>query len=86
MTETLLFKKVAAFDKEDALLITIRNQAYEGDWAKMLKHLNFTLKTKGYMIKIANRTRDHITRVETLMDLDEAELIDILNEVGAQSA
>lgn len=86
MTETLLFKKLAAFDKEDALLISIRNQAYDGNWAEMLRHLKYTLKTKSYMVKVVNRVQDHIERVKELMRLDEGELVDILNEFGSECA
>jgi len=86
MDTKLVFKKLAAFDKADALLISIRNQMYDGDWEAMLCHLRNNLLTKGYIIKFANKLRNDICRVEALIDLGEDDLSDICESCGTEVA
>jgi len=86
MGTQLLFKKLAAFDKADALLISIRNQVYDGDWDAMLKHLRNNLLTKGYIMKFANKLRDDINRIEAMVDLSDEDLDDISMTYGSEVA
>jgi len=84
--ETIIFKKLAAFDKHDAMLISIRNSVYGGDWEPMIKHLKQNILTTSYMIKLANKMRDDLNRIDGLMELEEEELDDILVEYGSECA
>lgn len=76
-TPKLAFKKLAAFDEQDANLINIRNSLYDKSWKAMVKDLKKTLRTKSYIIRFANKIRNDLDRIECLRDLSEEELGDI---------
>ena len=84
--ETIIFKKLAAFDKHDATLVSIRNNIYDGDWDRMITHLKRNIDTKSYMFKMANKMREDLMRIEGLVELDDDELDDILCQYGSECA
>jgi len=85
-TPKLAFKKLAAFDEQDANLINIRNSLYNRSWSKMCRDLRRTLKTKGYIIRLANKIRNDLDRIESLKDLSEDDLTDIATTLSYEIA
>ena len=82
--EDLIFKKLAAFDSHDATLISIRNSMYNGVWVDMISHLKRNIETKSYMIRLVNKMRADLVRIDALMELPEDDINDIIFTYGSE--
>lgn len=71
---------------DEKMLITLRDELYEGSWATMLADLKDRLKGKPYIFKLANRIQDDIVRIEKLRDYEKKNKINLADYArGAES-
>ena len=52
--------------KEDRLLVAIRDELYEGSWDELLADLEARKTRKPFVVKLASRIEEDLTRVEKL--------------------
>lgn len=52
--------------EEERMLLTLRDELYEGSWDNMLQDLRDRLKGKPYIFKLVNRIEEDIVRIEKL--------------------
>ena len=52
--------------EEECMLLTLRDELYEGSWDNMLQDLRDRLKGKPYIFKLVNRIEEDIIRIEKL--------------------
>ena len=52
--------------EEERMLLTLRDELYEGNWDNMLQDLRDRLKGKPYIFKLVNRIEEDIVRIERL--------------------
>ncbi len=64
-------KYYAALPTDERILVTLRDELYEGSWDQFLQDLRDRLKTKPYIFKLVNRIQDDIARIEKLMDYEK---------------
>ena len=56
---------------EDKILVIIREELYEGRWEDMLEDLKARLAGRPYVLKLASRIEDDITRIARLKSIEE---------------
>ena len=62
---------VARLSEEERMLILLREELYEGSWEAMLSDLRNRLEGRPYIIKLATRIHDDISRIEQLRAFEE---------------
>ena len=55
----------------DRMLITIRDELYEGSWEEMEADLNARLEGRPYIYKLATRIKEDLVRIEKLKTYEE---------------
>lgn len=63
--------------KEDRLLVAIRNELYEGSWEELLADLEARRTRKPFVVKLATRIEEDITRVEKLRAFEREHAVDL---------
>ena len=48
------------------MLVTLRDELYDGSWDRMLEDLRDRLTGKPYIFKLVNRIQDDISRIEKI--------------------
>ena len=67
---------------DERMLVTLRDDLYDGSWEQMLRDLSDRLKGKPYIFKLVNRIQDDIQRIEKLQIYEskhKINLADFLN-------
>jgi hypothetical protein len=62
---------------EDKILVIIREELYEGRWEDMLEDLKARLAGRPYVLKLASRIEDDITRIAKLKGIEEEKGINL---------
>ena len=76
--EDLAAKKFAeSLTSEERLLVTLRNELYEGSWDDMILDLNNRLEGKPYVFKLASRIAVDLARIERLKNFEEMNKVDL---------
>ena len=57
---------ISQLTQEDRMLLVLKKELYDGSWETMLKDLRSRLNGKPFILKLANRIEDDITRIEKL--------------------
>ena len=68
---------VASLTPEEAMLITLREELYGGDWRRMLKDLHDRRDGKPYVFKLVNLINEDIVRIERLQAYEQAHGVDL---------
>ncbi len=55
----------------DRMLITIRDELYEGSWEEMEADLKARLEGRPYIYKLATRIKEDLVRIEKLKTYEE---------------
>ena len=76
-TNSKVYDFVSRLSGEEAMLVTLKKDLYEGDWEAMLTDLKNRLEGKPYIFKLANRIIDDIKRIETLQVFEKEQKIDL---------
>ena len=59
------------------MLVSLRDELYEGSWDQMLKDLKDRLEGKPYIFKLVNRISADIQRIEKLRDYEKKHRINL---------
>jgi hypothetical protein len=62
---------------EDKILVIIREELYDGKWEEMLEDLKARLAGRPYVLKLAGRIEDDITRIARLKGIEEEKGINL---------
>ena len=62
---------ISSLGDEELMLLTLRDELYEGSWANMLQDLKDRLKGKPYIFKLVNRIEEDIVRIEKMQKYEE---------------
>lgn len=63
--------------KEDRLLVAIRDELYEGSWDEVLADLEARKTRKPFVVKLATRIEEDMTRVEKLRAFEREHTVDL---------
>ena len=66
---------------EQRMLVVLKRQLYDGNWATMLDDLRNRLAGKPYIFKLANRIQDDIERIEVLAKFEQEHNVDLADYV-----
>ncbi len=80
-TESKVLDFVSRLSGEEAMLVTLKKELYEGSWDTMLTDLRNRLEGKPYIFKLANRILDDIKRIEMLKDYEIQQQVDLADYV-----
>ncbi len=70
-------KFAASLTPDERMLVTMRDELYDGSWEQMLKDLKDRLKGKPYIFKLVNRIQDDIQRIEKLGDYERKHRVNL---------
>ena len=70
-------KYSAQLSADERMLITLRDELYDGSWDQMLKDLKDRLEGKPYIFKLVNRISADIQRIEKLSDYEKKHRINL---------
>jgi len=62
---------------EERLLVTLRDELYEGSWNDMIADLRNRLEGKPYVFKLTSRIEADLVRIERLKNFEEMNKIDL---------
>lgn len=74
-------KFVASLSPDERMLITMRDELYNGSWDLMLRDLKDRLEHKPYIFKLVNRIQDDVQRIEKLADYEKKHKVDLANHL-----
>jgi hypothetical protein len=66
---------------EEKVLVIIRDELYGGNWEEMLEDLKARLAGRPYVVKLASRIEDDITRINRLRALEHEEGINLADYI-----
>lgn len=70
----------------ESLLITLRDELYEGSWDNMLQDLRDRLEQRPYVFKLSSRIESDIAAIEKLMAYERTNKINLRDYLTAASA
>ena len=70
--------------EEERMLLTLRDELYEGSWENMLQDLRDRLKGKPYIFKLVNRIEEDIVRIEKLKHFEEEQSVNLTDYLGEE--
>jgi len=66
---------------EEKVLVIIRDELYGGNWDEMLEDLKARLAGRPYVLKLAGRIEDDITRITHLRAMEEERQINLADYI-----
>ena len=69
---------------EEKMLIILKGELYEGDWASMLEDLRNRLSGRPYIFKLADRITEDISRIEKLQGFEQTHQVDLADCVKSE--
>jgi len=70
-------KYAAQLSADERMLVTLRDELYDGSWDQMLKDLKDRLEGKPYIFKLVNRISADIQRIEKLGEYEKKHKINL---------
>lgn len=61
----------ASLEREEAMLVTLHCELYNGSWERMLKDLEDRLKGRPYIFKLVNRIEEDVARIKKLQEWEK---------------
>ena len=74
-------KFCAALTPDERMLVTLRDELYDGSWDQMMKDLKDRLRSKPYIFKLVNRIQDDLARVEKLSEYEKKHRINLVDHM-----
>ena len=68
---------VAGLDRAETLVLTIRQELYEGSWESMVEDLEARLAGKPYIFKLSQRIENDLATIRKLRDYEERHGVDL---------
>ncbi|NIA07385.1 MAG: hypothetical protein GWP14_07100 [Actinobacteria bacterium] len=72
---------VEQLSPEEKMLVILKGELYEGDWASMLEDLRDRLEGRPYIFKLADRITEDISRIEKLQNFEQSHQADLADYV-----
>jgi hypothetical protein len=76
---------VAGLASGERLLITLRDELYEGSWDKMLGDLRDRLAKRPYIFKLSSRIENDIAAIEKLGAYEQAAGVNLADYLAGQT-
>jgi predicted deacylase len=73
---------VTSLAPPERMLIVLKRELYEGDWAAMVKDLHARLEGRPYVFKLAHRIEDDLRRIERLSAFERLHQVDLARYVN----
>ncbi|HEU4339555.1 MAG TPA: hypothetical protein VFS19_05765 [Planctomycetota bacterium] len=70
-------KFAAQLSGDERMLVSLRDELYEGSWDQMLKDLKDRLEGKPYIFKLVNRISADIQRIDKLREYEKKHRINL---------
>lgn len=67
----------ASLSPEEILLLTLRDELYDGGWDRMLEDLRNRLHGKPYVFKLVHRIEEDLRRIERLRTYEAEHQVDL---------
>jgi hypothetical protein len=75
-------KFAAQLSGDERMLVSLRDELYDGSWEQMLKDLKDRLEGKPYIFKLVNRISADIQRIEKLREYEKKHRINLADYLG----
>ena len=75
---------VEQLSREEEMLIILKVELYEGDWASMLEDLRNRLAGRPHIFKLADRITEDIDRIEKLQGFEQMHHVDLSDYVQSE--
>ena len=75
---------VAQLSREEEMLIILKVELYEGNWASMLEDLRNRLAGRPHIFKLADRITEDIDRIEKLQGFEQIHHVDLSDYVQSE--
>jgi hypothetical protein len=62
---------------EQRLLLVLKRELYDGDWAPMVMDLTHRLEGRPYVLRLANRVSDDLQRIEQMRQMEAHYEVDL---------
>ena len=69
--EKMCIEFINSLSQSEQMLITLRDELYEGSWNAMLEDLNARLNGKPYIFKLVNRIESDINGIKKIREFEE---------------
>lgn len=73
---------VAGLTSGERLLVTLRDELYEGSWPAMLQDLEDRLDKRPYIFKLSSRIETDMAAIEKMSRYEKEQGIDLRNYLG----
>ena len=75
---------VEQLSREEEMLIILKVELYEGDWASMLEDLRNRLAGRPHIFKLVDRITEDIDRIEKLQGFEQIHQVDLSDYVKSE--
>ncbi|MCK4851306.1 MAG: hypothetical protein KAT11_08145 [Phycisphaerae bacterium] len=75
---------VEQLSSEEQMLIILKVELYEGNWASMLEDLRNRLAGRPHIFKLADRITEDIERIEKLEGFEQSHRVDLSDYVKSE--
>ncbi len=75
---------VEQLSPEEKMLIILKVELYEGNWASMLEDLRNRLAGRPHIFKLADRITEDIDRIEELEGFEQSHQVDLSDYVKSE--
>ncbi len=75
---------VEQLNPEEKMLIILKVELYEGNWASMLEDLRNRLAGRPHIFKLADRITEDIDRIEKLEGFEQSHQVDLSDYVKSE--
>jgi hypothetical protein len=76
---------VAGLTSGERLLVTLRDELYEGSWDKMLQDLKDRLEKRPYIFKLSSRIESDITAIDKMCTYEREHGVNLRDFLGDPS-
>ena len=75
---------IEQLSREEDMLIILKVELYEGNWASMLEDLRNRLAGRPHIFKLADRITEDIDRIEKLQSFEQKHQVDLSDYVKSE--
>jgi len=76
-SDEMVRRFVEQLSSEEKMLIILKVELYEGNWASMLEDLRNRLAGRPHIFKLADRITEDIDRIEKLKSFEQRQQVDL---------
>ncbi len=83
-SDEMVRRFVEQLSSEEKMLIILKVELYEGNWASMLEDLRNRLAGRPHIFKLADRITEDIDRIEKLKSFEQSQQVDLSDYVKSE--